>query len=161
MSGLLVLMFIAFALEIAVTFGRSLRGGTWRAAAHAVLGQPRWWLAWYPRSLRPARSAWERIPASVKALRTLLFVDLLMLPVALPLIFVVPYMEYKAATANIVLPLTLRTTITMSEMAQSGVGYLILALLPLGVVTLALWRRTSVAVVMRSVLFGQALPPRR
>ena len=83
-------------------------GGSWKSALRAALGQPRWWQAWYPRALRhPA----NKMPFSLKALRTLLAIDLAAIPLALPLMYFVPQLVHIAEGGNHALPLVMRGVI--------------------------------------------------
>ena len=86
-------------------------GGSWKSALRAALGQPRWWQAWYPRALRHPANMWDRMPFLIKALRTLLAIDLATIPLALPLIYFVPQLVNIAAGGNHALPLLMRVVI--------------------------------------------------
>ena len=74
-------------------------GGSWTSALRAALGQPRWWQAWYPRALRHPANIWDKMPFSIKALRTLLAIDLAAIPLALPLMYFVPQLVHIAEGA--------------------------------------------------------------
>jgi len=69
-----ILLLVAAVADVLVRMGiRLKRGRSWRQLGRFLLGQPDWWQAWYPRSLRVRDSVWDRLPFSMKLLRTLVW----------------------------------------------------------------------------------------
>lgn len=70
---------------------RLYRGRSGRELARYLVGQPVWWQTWYPRGLRVRDSVWDRLPLSMKVLRTLVWLELIVAPVSNILaLFVIP-----------------------------------------------------------------------
>ncbi len=128
-----------------------LNGRSWNAVFRVAFGQPHWWQAWYPRALRDPTNVWDRMSPSVKVLRTVLWLELAAVPVAVPLIFVVPMISRIWAGANLALPLPMSFTIAVST-ALKWPMILGLAILVVGVATLSARLRIPVKAVMRSLL---------
>lgn len=142
-------------IELLVTVWRARPtrpNDSWLPALRAAFGQPRWWQAWYPAELRSPDNAWESMPSSVKALRTLLWIELVSLPLAIPLIFFVPELQRAAAGAGLALPLPARIVIALSAFMQKGPGYAAYAGVILGVAWLAISKHVRVTDVLRLLL---------
>ncbi len=114
-----------------------------------ALGQPRWWQAWYPRPLRDPANAWDEIPFAMKLLRTIVWLNLLALPLAVPLIFLVPALEKVAASAGLQLPLSMRVTIFASSIALAARLLYGLPLAVAGTVVIAVRRRVPVLTAIK------------
>jgi tRNA A-37 threonylcarbamoyl transferase component Bud32 len=155
-----VLMFalLLFFVELIGTMLRarpSRTDGTWRPAWRAGFGQPRWWQAWYPRWLRSADSAWDRMPFGVKLLRTLLWLDVAVIPLAIPLVFGVPQLSSTAASGGIALPLPVRLFIGAGILLR-GPWLAGIALAAAGIVALAITKRVRPDEVVRLLLTWSA-----
>ena len=112
MTGLIVLAIVAV-LDGAGRAGiHLLQGRPWRHVRLFLLGQPNWWQTWYPRSLRVPDSVWDRLPFSMKVLRTLVWLELILLffePAGWTLvIFVIPTFQSWSASIGRELPLLIR-----------------------------------------------------
>jgi hypothetical protein len=59
------------AIYVAVLARLRFQGFPIRETQRALWAQPLWWRFWYPRSLRLPNSVWDRLPASVRRMRTL------------------------------------------------------------------------------------------
>jgi hypothetical protein len=144
--GTIGVVFALAWLELLVTLIRNRSGrtdGTWRPALRAAFGQPRWWQPWYPRSLRGLDSAWHLMPIEIKALRTLLWLGIAAIPLAIPLLVGTPELMVIASRANMPLPLPARIWISASTLMQKGPGHVGLALIPIGIASVAIARRVS------------------
>ncbi len=128
-----------------------LNGRSWNAVFRVAFGQPHWWQAWYPRALRDPTNVWDRMSPTVKVLRTILWLELAAVPVAVPLIFVVPTISRIWAGANLAFPLLVRLTVAVSQ-ALKWPMIAGLAILVVGVATLSVRLRIPVKAVMRSLL---------
>lgn len=114
----LVILFLI--LELGWVVLRSRRAGaTWSEVRLAAFGQPRWWQTWYPRSLRAPDNVWDDMPATIRIVRSVVWLSLAVIPVALPLIFVVPKLQIMAAGVAVTLPLPLRMIIAASEAVRT------------------------------------------
>ncbi len=148
-----------FELGLVVLLGEMLWGmisarmnsGSWNAAFRAAFGQPRWWQVWYPRALRHPANVWDRMSPVVKVLRTILSLELAAVPVAVPLIFVIPNFNLLWSGANLQLPLPIRLTIAVSQPLKWPM-VASLVLLFLGVAALSVRSRIPVSTVLRCLL---------
>jgi tRNA A-37 threonylcarbamoyl transferase component Bud32 len=142
----------ALLVELAWNVVQVSRGtGGWRAAWRAGFEQPSWWQAWYPSSLRHPSSAWDRMPWLVKTLRTILWLDLALVPVALPVLVVIPQMAQLAASVNLLLPMTARLPIAFIKAVEAP-AMVALGLLLVGIFWLSTTRRVPIAAVVRCLL---------
>ena len=62
-AGVVVLIYVAALIRL------RLNGIAVRDAQRAIWTEPSWWIFWYPRSLRRGGNVWDRLPASVRAMR--------------------------------------------------------------------------------------------
>lgn len=109
------LVLIALGIEATYTVVSSrVSGASWGETMRRLLGQPRWWQAWYPRSLRDPENVWDRMPALMRADRTLVAALLFAIPLSLPLEFVAPTLSTVAASAGLALPVPMRLMLGMS-----------------------------------------------
>jgi len=118
----------------------------------AAFGQPRWWQPWYPRFLRSRDSAWDRMPAGIKALRTVLWLVLAALPLAAPLTAFVPQLGAIAAGAGLAVPLPARLAFAAADFARQAPLYGALIIIAAGVAWYSLTRRVRVLDVVRLLL---------
>ena len=95
--GLAVLGLVALGEGAQQAVVRRRRGQPSRRILRSLFGQPNWWQAWYPAALRTADTVWSRLPFSMKLLRTLLWMEAIILPAGQVLaIFVIPTFEHAA-----------------------------------------------------------------
>ncbi len=122
----------ALILELVVSRVLGRRRGLSREAVRwASFGQPPWWQAWYPRSVRAADNIWDEMPPAIRVARTIIWFALASIPALVLFFFVVPPLADLAAGANIPLPLPTRIAIVASDRALQtlAVGLVIAALL--------------------------------
>ena len=124
--------FAALILELAISSVLARRRGVSSdAVRRAAFGQPRWWQAWYPRSVRAPDNVWDQMPFAMRAARTIVWLSLASIPALALFVFVVPSMASLAAGAGIPLPLPTRIAIAASAIALQGlaIGLIVAALL--------------------------------
>lgn len=139
-------------VELIVTMIAARRaGGTWKSVRRAAFGQPSWWQPWYPRVLRDPASVWDRMPFSMKLMRTVLWLNLVAIPYALPLIFVVPNLTLLSEASARALPLPLRLVIAFSSVIKWPL-IIGLLLVPIAAVIIARSRCVSSLTVLRLLL---------
>lgn len=122
---------IAVFLELLVIVTQARRAGVRRIALwRLAFGQPRWWQAWYPRSLRDPENVWDRMPWSMRVMRTIIWIGLVVVPMIMPLLFFVDDLATFAAAGAMPLPLPLRIMIVASSVALQPLTYgLVLSLI--------------------------------
>jgi hypothetical protein len=108
-SRITLLLLFAALLDLLVrVVSRRSRGHPWRRIGHYVFGQPDWWQTWYPRALRVRDSVWGRLPTSMKLLRTLIWLELIILPAGgILTVFVLPTFQTMFASVGQPWPLVL------------------------------------------------------
>ena len=121
-------------LVIRVVF-YAARRASWPTIMRRILGEPTWWRTWYPRALRDSASVWDRLPVTLKLLRTVFWLELLLLPAGFVLaIFVIPTFQLVFASIGVASPLAMRVFLTLVEIG----GYL-LPVVSVGAIV-QLWR---------------------
>ena len=75
-----------------------------------IIGEPSWWRTWYPRSLRNPESIWDRLPPMLKVMRTVIWLELLLLPAGVVLLlFVLPTYQAVYEAIRVEFPLMMRS----------------------------------------------------
>ncbi len=111
-NSIIVLMVAAAVGVVARAVGQAVRRASWTAILRDILGEPTWWRTWYPRSLRDPDSVWDRLPPTLKAMRTVIWLELLLLPAGFVLaVFVLPTFQAVYESIGVELPLMMRTFI--------------------------------------------------
>ena len=119
-----ILALLAFAgVGVAVRVAALLfRRASLLETLRAILGEPTWWRTSYPHVLRSPGNVWDRLPTTLKVLRTLIWLELLLLPAGFVLVvFVTPTFEVVYASVGAPFPLLLGMFIS----AVSIGGYLL------------------------------------
>ncbi len=139
MTAVGVLLFAAIADLVVRVIVRMYRGRSWLELVRYVLGQPEWWQTWYPRRLRVRDSVWDRLPFSMKLLRSLVWVELIVLPTASILAFVViPTFQSMFQSAGREIPLS----VSIVAVAYQWALYLLPVTLGLLVWKVYAWKKT-------------------
>jgi hypothetical protein len=92
----------AFLVLVAALGLRHRTKKPWRAVGSALLEQPGWWSAWYPRAFRRSGDVWHRLPRRIRLSRTavaLTAVWFLFVSVPLPLVALVA--QFYEASAGV------------------------------------------------------------
>ena len=119
-AGAVAVLLLAAAIDLLVRVSARRYGGwSWRQLTRYLVEQPNWWQTWYPRGLRVRDSVWERLPFSMKLLRTLVWLELIVLPAGgLLVLFVIPTFEalirYEGAAGFPLFILVLTRVVTYS-----------------------------------------------
>jgi hypothetical protein len=109
-DAIIVLMVAAFVGVVVRVVVQVVRRASWTRILRSILGQPSWWRTWYPRLLRDPASVWDRLPPTLKVMRTVLWLELLLLPAGiLLLVFAIPTFEAAFASMAVQFPLMMRT----------------------------------------------------
>jgi hypothetical protein len=109
-NAIIVLLVASFVGIMARVVGQVVRQASWTAILRDILGQPSWWRTWYPRILRDPASVWDRLPPTLKVMRTVLWLELLLLPAGVILaVFVIPTFQAVFASLGMQFPLMMRT----------------------------------------------------
>jgi len=110
---------------------------SWATIMQRILGEPTWWRTWYPRSLRNSASVWDRLPVTLKLLRTALWLELLLLPAGFILvIFVTPTFQAVYASIGVESPLAMRIYAALVSVG----GYLLPVILVGAIVQYRRWQ---------------------
>jgi hypothetical protein len=133
---------------VVVTYWLRKSGLAWAAVRQRLFLQPRWWQMWYPRRWRDPSNAWDDMPFSMKAMRTVAWVSIPAAVFALPIIFVVPALVRFAGESGMPLPLPFRLVIWQS-LAMRWPMVIGLLAVAVGVPILATKRGVAVADVWR------------
>jgi tRNA A-37 threonylcarbamoyl transferase component Bud32 len=145
-------MLIELFVLIVIARRSGLRGSALRRLA---FGQPSWWQAWYPRALRAPDNVWDRMPLSMRVMRTLVWLGLVVVPLAMPIIFIVPDVAAFARGMGVPLPLPMRIMIFTSVFLRAPLLYGV-GLSLLGAVALALKHRLPPLSVLRLLFTWRA-----
>jgi hypothetical protein len=107
----IIVLFVAAGVGVvARVVGQAVRRATWTNILRSILGEPNWWRTWYPSILRDPASVWDRLPPTLKVLRTVIWLELLLLPAGVVLvIFVTPTFQAVWASLGVQAPLMIRT----------------------------------------------------
>jgi hypothetical protein len=109
-DAIVVLMVAALVGVVVRVIVQVVRHASWTRILRTILGEPSWWRTWYPRVLRDPASVWDRLPPALKVLRTVFWLELLLLPAGFLLaIFVLPTFEAVFASLGMAFPLMMRT----------------------------------------------------
>jgi len=110
-----------------------VRRTSWTNTLRAILGEPTWWRTWYPRSLRDPASVWDRLPPELKVMRTVIWLELLLLPAGFVLIvFVLPTFQAVYSSIGVDFPLMMRTFMSAVVIGGYVLPVLLLAALVQG-----------------------------
>ncbi len=102
-----------------------------------ILGEPSWWRAWYPRSLRDPSSLWDRLPPTLKVARTATWLALLLLPAGFVMVvFVLPTFQTVYQILGFQFPAMMRAYTTAVTVGAYVLPVMVLAAL----VQASLWR---------------------
>jgi hypothetical protein len=105
-NGILALVAFVFVGVVVRVVAQLVRRTPWTKILRIMLGEPTWWRTWYPRTLRDPGSVWDRLPTSLKLLRTFVWLELLLLPAGVVLVvFVTPTFEVVFASLGLASPL--------------------------------------------------------
>ena len=114
--ALLVAAAVGVLLRVLV---QSVRRASPTSTLRAILGEPAWWRTWYPRILRDPANVWDRLPPALKLMRTVIWLELLLLPAGFVLaIFVIP--TFQAVWASLGLDAPVVERIFMTAVAIGG-----------------------------------------
>ena len=90
-NAIIVLLAFAGVGVVVRVAARVFQGDSGTRILRVMLGEPTWWRTWYPRMLRAPGSVWDRLPLSLKVMRTVIWLELLLLPAGFVLtVFVTP-----------------------------------------------------------------------
>jgi len=136
---------IIVALELAC-FGVLIRvaayavaRNSWTEMLSRLFREPTWWRTWYPRFLRAADSVWGRLPTSLKLMRTLIWLELILLPAGSILaVFVLPTFQAVYASIGVQTPLAMQILMTAVEIG----GYLLPVIAIVAIVQTLRWHKT-------------------
>jgi hypothetical protein len=110
-----------------------VRRTSWTNTLRAILGEPTWWRTWYPRTLRDPASVWDRLPPVLKVMRTVIWLELLLLPAGFVLaIFVIPTFQALYSSIGVEFPLMMRTFMSAVVIGGYVLPVLLLAALVQG-----------------------------
>jgi hypothetical protein len=102
-----------------------------------ILGEPSWWRAWYPRSLRDPSSLWDRLPPTLKVARTAVWSALLLLPAGFVMVvFVLPTFQTVYEILGFQFPSMMRAY----TLAVTVGGYVLPVMVLAALVQASLWR---------------------
>lgn len=132
-NAILALLAIAgFGVVVRLTV-HAVRRVSLQTVMRTILGEPTWWRTWYPRALRTPDSVWDRMPLPLKTIRTLVWLELLLLPAGFFLaIFVIPTFQAVYASIGVVAPLAMRMYLTAVEIGSYALPAVFVAALALG-----------------------------
>jgi len=135
--SLIVLMAAAFFGVALRIVGQVLHRVSGPTILRDILGEPSWWRAWYPRSLRDPSSLWDRLPPTLKVARTAIWLALLLLPAGfVMLVFVLPTFQTVYEILGFQFPSMMRAytlTVTVG-------GYVLPVMVLAALVQASLWR---------------------
>ena len=119
-TSIILLMVAAFVGVMVRVVAQVVRRTSWPTILRTILGEPSWWRTWYPRILRDPASVWDRLPPTLKVMRTGIWLGLLLLPAGVVLlVFVIPTFQAVYASIGVEFPLMMRTF----AFAVTVVGY--------------------------------------
>jgi hypothetical protein len=98
------------------------RGATCDARRRMSFGQPRWWQARYPKSLRATDNVWNQMPFAVRLARTIVWLAVVSIPAVVQFIFIVPPLADLVDGMKVPLPLPTRIAIAASRDALKALG---------------------------------------
>jgi hypothetical protein len=131
--AIIALYVVAFIGVVVRVVAQVIRRASWTTILRSVLGEPGWWRTWYPRVLRDPASAWDRLPPTLKVLRTVIWLELLLLPAGVVLItFVTPTFEVVYASLGFQVPLAIRTLVFVVTLGAYALPVIALAALVQG-----------------------------
>ncbi len=109
----IITLFAAAGVGVVIRIvAHAVRRVSWTTILRRILGEPTWWRTWYPRILRDPTSVWDRLPLTLKVMRTVIWLGLLLLPAGiLLLVFVLPTFQAVYASIGVQFPLMMRTFI--------------------------------------------------
>ncbi len=107
----IIALFAAAGVGVVIRIvAHAVRRVSWTTILRRILGEPTWWRTWYPRVLRDSASVWDRLPPALKLMRTVIWLELLLLPAGVVLAtFVLPTFQVMFASIGVELPLMMRT----------------------------------------------------
>jgi len=139
-DGIIVLMVAALVGVVVRVVAQVVRRASWIKILRTILGQPSWWRTWYPRVLRDPSSVWDRLPPALKVMRTVFWLELLLLPAGFLLaIFVLPTFQAVFESLGLRFPLVMRTVILAVEI---GAYYVLPLFVVAALVQGRRWRAT-------------------
>jgi hypothetical protein len=110
-----------------------VRRASWTNILRSMLGEPTWWRTWYPRVLRHPGSVWDRLPPALKLMRTVIWLELLLLPAGVLLaVFVLPTFQAVYASLGVRFPLMMSTFMSAVEIGGYVLPVILLAALVQG-----------------------------
>ncbi len=135
--SLIVLMAAAFFGVALRIVGQVLHRVSGPTILRDILGEPSWWRAWYPRSLRDPSSLWDRLPPTLKVARTAIWLALLLLPAGfVMLVFVLPTCQTVYEILGFQFPSMMRAY----TLAVTVGGYVLPVMVLAALVQASLWR---------------------
>jgi hypothetical protein len=110
----IIALFVAAGVGVVIrVVVQSVRRASLTQVLRTVLGEPTWWRTWYPRILRDPANVWDRLPPALKLMRTVIWLELLLLPAGFLLaIFVIPTFQAVWASLGLDAPLVERIFMT-------------------------------------------------
>ena len=155
-GSLIVLMATAFFGVALRVVGQVLHRVSGPTILRDILGEPSWWRAWYPRSLRDPSSLWDRLPPTLKVARTAVWSALLLLPAGFVMVvFVLPTFQTVYEILGFQFPSMMRAY----TLAVTVGGYVLPVMVLAALVQASLWRTRYG--LSRSVAFTALFSVRR
>ena len=135
--SVLVLMVASFVGVVARAVAQIVQRASWTTILRDILGEPSWWRSWYPRTLRNPASVWDRLPPQLRVMRTVIWLELLLLPAGfLMVLFVLPTFQAAYESVGLEFPLMM----SMYSLAVVAGGYLLPLILLAALVQGGRWR---------------------
>ena len=155
-NSIVVLMVAALVGVVARVVAQVVRRASWTTILRDILGEPSWWRTWYPHILRDSASVWERLPPTLKVMRTVIWLDLLLLPAGFVLaVFVLPTFQAVYESIGVQLPFMMRTFTLSAEVGGYVMVLITLAALVQG------WRWRAMLGLPPMVVFNALFSVRR
>jgi hypothetical protein len=121
-ASIMVLWVASLAGVVARVVSQLVRHTPWKAIIRDIFGEPSCWKTWYPRALRNPASIWDQLPPTLRVLRTVIWLELLLLPAGFLLaVFVLPTFRAVYRAIGVDFPLAMRALIVAFEVG----GYLL------------------------------------
>jgi hypothetical protein len=129
-NSIIVLMVAALVGLVARVVSQLVRHASWTSILRDILGEPGSWRTWYPRILRNPASVWDKLPPTLRVMRTVLWLELLLLPAGFVLaLFVLPTFQAVYAAIGIEFPLMMSALILAFEIGGYILPLIVLAAL--------------------------------
>ena len=132
-TSIVVLTVAALIGVVVRVVAQVIRRASWATILRDIFGEPSWWRTWYPHNLRNPASVWDRLPPALKVMRTVIWLELLLLPAGFVLaLFVLPTFQAVYESIRVELPLMMRTLMLAFELGGYALPLIIVAALVQG-----------------------------